>query len=326
MTRERMRLWHVLCVFFLVRLTSIIDLKIWQRWCLVLLIGLVVAAPSDVRAACLVEKPPGGNAADLLIHLSKDCTATERDAHAVRGDAIITAIANGHRVELVGVVIRGDLLFERLPISAPPTGKDGVPGSSSPSQPVGEGDVRIVRETLAIRDSVVLGSVNHRSDTEALRFERLVDFQGTRFKGEVDLSRSVFNESVDLSGAMFEKPAFWVKGLFNRGIGCRETKFGPSTRFHRAIVRGPLECTGALFDGMAEFLEVTFEGSAVFERARFGLGTGFSGSRFHDRVNFGEAIFSRETFFAFTQFEREAVFAGAQFLGPADCDSKIGKP
>ena len=149
----------------------------------------------------------------------------------------------------------------------------------------------------------------------------MVDFHGAKFKDGVDLSRSVFQRVLTLDSALFEREAYFVQGHFAQGLSCADTRFGPHTRFHRSVFRGPVDCRGSLFDGMAEFLEVVCEAPVNFERARFGLGTGFSGAQFKKLANFSDAIFSREAFFAFVVFSGEARFAGAQFLQAADFSS-----
>jgi len=290
-----------------------------SRWYLVLVLaGIIAICSSEADAVCIVEVPATGSEEGLVIHLSPSCTQAEREDHAVRSEVIMDVIAKGHSVDLLGVLVRGDLNFDRLAVQT--TAHSPMPSSERANHEdrVGGNGQRTVRETLSLRDSVVLGAVRHRAADSTLRFEGPVDFSGSHFKEGVDLSRSVFHKPVEFSRATFEKEAYFVQGQFAMPVGCRETKFGPSTRFHQSTFRGSVDCTGALFDGMAEFLEVTFEQPAVFERSRFGLGTGFSGSRFKSRVSFSEAIFSRETFFGFTAFESEAVFAGAQFLGSAD--------
>ena len=266
-------------------------------------------ASYEAGATCVVAPSTRDSATELVIHLRSTCSQEEREADAVAGETVIDAIAQGRRVDLVGVIIRGDLVFDRLPVES----AEGLTGM--------EDGQRTVRAALSIRESDVRGALRHRSPEHVLRFEGPVDFQGSRFRDGVDLSRSVFQQKIDLSGAIFEKEAHFVRGHFVGEALCRETKFGSSTRFHQSTFQGWLDCTGALFDGMAEFLEVTFEQPATFEQSRFGQGTGFSGSHFKSRVDFGEAIFSRKTFFGFTVFEHEVLFAGAQFLGSADFSS-----
>ncbi len=290
----------------------------WPRlWPVLPIVVALIAVSPHVHAACVKEIAPSGVESGLLVHLSADCTQAEREAHMVRGERIMEAIEKGEPVDLAGVLIQGDLLFDRLTVQTnpkPPT----TPERRSLGEQVSNQDQRRVRAALKIRESVVLGAFRHRSATAALRFEGPLDVRNTRFTEGVDLSRSVFQEEVDLSGATFEKEAHFVQGQFAKPVACQETKFGPSTRFHRSTFQGSVDCTAALFDGMVEFLEVNFEQPVTFERSRFGLGTGFSGSRFRSRSSFAEAIFSRETFFMFAAFEGETVFAGAQFLGPSD--------
>lgn len=287
--------------------------------------GVVLAMTSvvglgltEAGAACVVEGASvNGQEAGLVLHLSPACTQVEREAHIVRGEQIVDALGRGHQVDLVGVIVQGDILFDRLTPQAIPQ-SPMVSELPSQSEPALSPEQRLIRAGLRIRDSVVQGVVRHRSVGSTLRFEGPVDFQGSRFHEGMDLSWSVFQEAVELSGAVFEKEAHFVQGQFVGPLACRETRFGSSTRFHRSTFQRSMDCTGALFDGMAEFLEVMYEQSVEFERSRFGLGTGFSGSRFKSRVSFRDAIFSRETFFTFTSFEGETMFTGAQFLGSAD--------
>lgn len=291
----------------------------WSRWhvALVLVIA-IVTCPPEADAVCVAESSPTGIEAGLVVHLSPSCTQAEREAHAVRGEAVMDAIAKGRPVDLLGVIVRGDLIFDRLAVHTTAGSPVSTSERANHGDRVGGKGQRIVRKTVSLRDSVVLGAVRHRAVDGTLRFEGPVNFHGSHFKEGVDFSRSVFQDAVELSAATFDKEAYFVQGQFVRQMDCRETKFGPSTRFHQSRFQGSVDCTGALFDGMAEFLEVNFEQPASFEQSRFGLGTGFSGSRFKSRISFREAIFSRETFFVFVAFEGEAVFAGAQFLGPAD--------
>lgn len=263
----------------------------------------------------------------LVKHLSPSCTPAEREAHTVDSAVIMEAVAKGKSIDLVGVIVRGDLIFDSLAVQTTQMLKRLTPEQQAALNQLNVDELRLVREAVTIRDSVVLGAVRHRSAKGTLQFEGPVDFHGTIFKDGVDLSRSVFQGAVELSGAAFEKEAYFVQGQFAHALGCKETKFGPHTRFHRSTFRGPVDCTGALFDGMAEFLEVSFEQPVAFELARFGLGTGFSGSRFKRHADFVGAIFSREAFFEFSVFEDEASFAGAQFLGSADfSDAEFKKP
>jgi hypothetical protein len=287
--------------------------------------GMVL--PQGTTAACEVET--GGSRKDepLIIRLPPSCTPLEREARAVDGSTILKAAARGRAVNLVGVIVRGDLILDPLTVQADSLTDKAGSEQRTTANFRNVGEHRSVREAITIRDSVVRGAVRHRSATGRLQFEGPLDFRRTVFKDGVDLSRSDFQQQVLLSGATFEKEAFFVQGRFAQGLECKETKFGPHTRFHRSTFGGPVDCADALFDGLAELLEVSFEESVSFERARFGLGTGFSGSRFKRRSTFDDAIFSREAFFSFSVFEGEVSFAGTQFLGRTDfSDAEFKRP
>jgi uncharacterized protein YjbI with pentapeptide repeats len=270
------------------------------------------------EAACTVESSPGGKPGPLMKHLSLDCTSAERVANAVSAATVLKALAQGQPVDLAGVVLQGDLLFDQLPVRKSQIPKGLTPEQQAALSALNDEEQRAVAGNLIIRDSVVEGAIRHRSAKGTLEFEGTVDFHGTTFKDGVDLSRSVFQRMLAMDGALFEREAYFVQGHFAQGLNCAGTKFGPHTRFHRSVFRGPLDCQGSLFDGLAEFLELVCEAPVNFERARFGLGTGFSGAQFKKQANFSDAIFSREAFFAFTVFSGEARFAGAQFLQSAD--------
>lgn len=270
------------------------------------------------EAGCTVESSPGGKPGPLMKHLSPDCSKAEREAQAVPAASVMQALTQGQAVDLVGVVVQGDLIFDQLPVR-----KSQIPQGLTPEQQaaltaLNDEEQRSVAGNLIIRDSVVQGALRHRSAKGTLEFEGTVDFHGTRFMDGVDLSRSVFQRVLTIDSALFEREAYFVQGHFAQGLSCVDTKFGPHTRFHRSVFRGPVDCQASLFDGMAEFLEVVCEAPVNFERARFGLGTGFSGAQFKKPANFSDAIFSREAFFAFVVFSGEARFAGAQFLQAAD--------
>jgi len=297
-------------------------MKMTRPWGLELLCALLmlggVCQPGLVEAGCTVEASPGGKPGPLMKHLGPDCTKAEREANAVPAASVMKALAQGQAVDLAGVVLLGDLIFDQLPVQKSQIPKGLTPEQQAALSALNDDEHRSVAGNLIIRDSVVDGALRHRSAKGTLEFEGTVDFHGTRFKDGVDLSRSVFQRVLTMDEAVFEREAYFVQGQFAQGLRCADTRFGPHTRFHRSVFRGPVDCQGSLFDGMAEFLEVVCEAPVNFERARFGLGTGFSGAQFKKLANFTDAIFSREAFFAFVIFSGEARFAGAQFLQAAD--------
>ncbi len=285
--------------------------------CVLLMLG-GICRMNVAEAGCTVEASPSGKPGPLMKHLSADCTNAERAANAVSAESVMKALAQGQPVDLVGVVLQGDLIFDQLPVR-----KSQIPQGLTPEQQaalsaLNDEEQRVVAGNLSIRDSIVEGALRHRSAKGALEFEGAVDFHSTKFHDGVDLSRSVFQRPLTLDGAAFEREAYFVQGHFGQGLRCADTKFGLHTRFHRSVFRGPVDCQGSFFDGMAEFLEIVCDAPVNLERARFGSGTGFSGAQFKKLANFSEAIFSKEAFFAFTVFSGEARFAGAQFLQTAD--------
>ncbi|SPP66676.1 conserved exported hypothetical protein [Nitrospira lenta] len=284
--------------------------------CVLLIGGLCHTGAAE--AACTVESSPGGKSGPFMKHLSADCTKAERDAQVVPAASVMQALTQGQAVDLVGVVVQGDLIFDQLPVRTSQIPKGLTLEQQAALSALNNEEQRSVAGNLIIRDSVVQGALRHRSAKGTLEFEGTVDFHGTRFTDGVDLSRSVFQRALTMDRALFEREAYFVQGHFAQGLSCAGTRFGPHTRFHRSVFRGPVDCQESLFDGMAEFLEIVCEAPVNFERARFGLGTGFSGAQFKKLVNFSDAIFSREAFFAFAVFSGEARFAGAQFLQTVD--------
>lgn len=283
----------------------------------VCLLALLLPVNRPAHAACVVEAPPAKKG-PLIKHLSTECGPSDREAHAVRSAAVFEAMAKGQPVELVGVLVQGDLSFDALPVQVTHMPKGLSPEQEAALSQLNAEEVRVVAAPVTIRHSVVSGALRHRSTKSTLQFEGPVNLRDTLFESGVDLSRAAFQAPVDLSGATFKREAYFIQSQFAHSLTCKETKFGPHTRFHRSVFRGPVDCSRALFDGMAEFLEVTFEHPVTMDRVRFGSGTGFSGSRFKRHVNFSDAIFSRDAFFVFALFEGDASFAGAQFLGGAD--------
>lgn len=285
-------------------------------WTMLMLGSIGQAGVAD--AGCMFEASPIGTSGPFMKHLSSECTRTERDANAVSGASVLKALAQGQPVDLAGVVLQGDLIFDQLPVQ-----KSQIPKGLSAEQQaalsaMSAEEQRSVAGSLTIRDSIVEGALRHRSARGTLEFEGAVDFRGTKFQDGVDLSRSVFQQGLTLDGALFTREAYFVQAHFAHGLHCAETNFGLHTRFHRSVFRGPVDCQGSLFDGMAEFLEIVCEAPVNFERARFGSGTGFSGAEFKKLASFADTIFSRDAFFAFAVFSGEARFAGAQFLETAD--------
>ena len=286
---------------------------------MVLTAGIALLMPGKpAEAACTIESSPAGKPGPLMKHLGADCTGAEREANAVGAAAVMKAMTRGEAVDLIGVVVQGDLILDQLPLYKSQMPKGLTPEQQAALSALDAEELRMVPGPITIRDSIMQGALRHRSVKGTLQFAGPLDLQGTQFKDGFDLSRAVFQGAVTIDRAKFEREAYFIQGQFAQSFHCAETRFGPHTRFHRSVFHGAVDCQGSLFDGMTEFLEVVFEQPVQFDRARFGLGTGFSGAQFKKGVSFAEAIFSREAFFGFAVFAGNTQFAGAQFLQAAD--------
>lgn len=268
--------------------------------------------PLDVSASnCLVETPTSVPGVALTLHLGPGCTEQEREARALDAAQLLQAFREGKGIDLSGVVVRGDVSLDTLPVGPLPSELAGMKELQGL-------EARVIPGSLTIVDSVVRGAIKHRSAQGLLAFKGLVTFSGTRFEQPVDLSRSVFLQPVTLSGAVFLRESYFVQGRFLRGLFAEKTSFGPHTRFHRSVFQEPVTFQQSRFNGLVEFLEVSFEKDVNLSGAYFKLGTGFSGSRFQGLANFSEASFDSQAFFTFTIFDGDADFRRATFRSTAD--------
>jgi hypothetical protein len=280
------------------------------RWCLVTWLCLL---PYPVAAACLVDDKSPGDQGLFRIHLSASCTQAERAARAVNASSLLAAVQRGQSVDLEGVMIRGDLALNTLPVSPAPPVLEGILGPE-------DKEVRVIAGGLSIVNSIMQGRIAHRSANGTLVFSGPVTFTGSIFEQTVDLSRSVFAQPVMFSGAMFLAEGYFVQGQFLSQVTGEKTAFGPHTRFHRSRFHGPVTFEQSGFSGLAEFLEVRFDRDANLSRTYFKLGTGFSGSQFAGLADFSEALFDGDAFFTFTRFDGDAYFRRATFRATADFD------
>ena len=285
-----------------------------NRICLLIMVGgLALLWPllDATGSSCLLETSPPGQGATLTLHLGAGCTEQEREARAVDAAQLLQALKEGKGIDLLGVVVRGDLSLDMLSVGPLPPELEGIKALQGR-------EIRVIPGSLTIVDSVVRGAITHRSAQALLVVKGPVTFSGTRFEQLVDLSRSVFIQPVTLSDARFSQESYFVQGRFLHGLVADKTSFGPHTRFHRSLFQGPVTFQQSGFNGLAEFLEVVFEKDANLSRTSFKLGTGFSGSRFQGLADFSDATFDREAYFTFTLFDRDADFRRATFRATAD--------
>jgi uncharacterized protein YjbI with pentapeptide repeats len=282
---------------------------------------LLLSRPdSSVEAACSVDRSPAGPAASLTLRLGKDCTQQDRDAQMVPAGDLLAAIAEGKGIDLVGAVVTGDLLLDRLPVQA--VRAVALPNLSMPIQRAIEHqslkEIRVIAGPVSIRDSVVRGMISTRIKDGIIVFQQPLTLTGTTFEQAVDLSQAAFAGPVDLSQAIFLKEGFFIHALFAQAARFEKTALGLHSRFHRAQFVGPVTFHRAGFNGLAEFIQVTFDQDASFAQAYFRGGTGFSGSRFRGLSDFSEAVFEREAFFMFAVFEQDAYFRRVTFRAEAN--------
>jgi len=285
-----------------------------SRMCAWIMVGglAILWLPLGAAASnCQVEAPVSGPGVALTRHLGADCTEQEREARAVDAAQLLQAFREGKGIDLSGVVVRGDLYLDTLPVGPLPPELEGMKELQGRA-------VRVIPGSMTIVNSVVRGAIRHGSTQGLLVVQGPVRFSGTRFEQLVDLSRALFMQPVTLSGARFLRESYFVQGRFLGGVFAEKTAFGPHTRFHRSVFQGPVTFQQSGFNGLAEFLEVVFEKDVNLSRTYFKSGTGFSGSRFHGLADFSEASFDREAYFTFTLFDGDANFHRATFRSTAD--------
>jgi Pentapeptide repeats (9 copies) len=295
-------------------------MSIWLRLC-VFLPGVVILSlmmrPFPAHAQCRVEAHTHTRDA-FIKHLSKTCTDDERHTHAVHADELFLAVQQGQAVDLVGVVIVGDLFLDRLPWRSVPLSEQLPALTEELLESRGVKNVRVISQLVSIRDSRVNGVIATKLKDGYLLIQGPVTMTGTTFANRVDLSRTIFSEDVNFSDAVFQREGFFLQTVFNRPARFERAVFGVHTRFHRARFGETVTFERAQFNGLAEFLEVTFDKDANLSRSSFKMGTGFSGAQFTGHVDFSEARFERDVYFLFTHFTGDGHFSRATFRGQAD--------
>lgn len=273
--------------------------------------------PLSARSECVVESVPA--AVDAFVkHLSQACTEQERLAHAIRAEEVLQAIQLGQEIDLVGVVVVGNLFLDQLPVVDVPVPEQLPPLIQELFASRGVTTLRVISRSISIRDSRVQGTIATRLKEGYLLLRGPLTMTGTTCEGMVDLSHTLFSETVNLSDAAFRREGFFIQTLFNKPAQFERVAFGAHTRFHRARFGDMVTFGGAGFNGLAEFLEVVFDKGANFSRSNFKMGTGFSGAQFAGHLDFSDVFFERDVYFLFTRFARDATFRGATFRSQAD--------
>ncbi len=288
------------------------------RAVLMLACGGFLSGVPPAQGSCVMESITDAPSGRFVRHLSTGCTDQEREARAVPAEDLLTALKAGQGIDLNNVVVQGDLLLDRLPVTE--VGSFG--GRSVLSDEVirerGPATLRVIAGPISMTHSIVRGTITANLNRDLIVVTGPMTMTGTTFERSIDLSHTLFLESVDFSGTVIGHEGFFIQAVFGKKVDFSKTAFGVHSRFHKAIFNGPATFSRAGFHGLAEFLEVTFRKDARFDKTYFKMGTGFSGSRFQGHLDFSEANFEREAFFTFALFEGDAMFRHATFRAQAD--------
>ena len=282
--------------------------------------GVFVISVGSVATiyACELKESSIEESDVFLRHLIGSCTAEEREALAISTDSLFQAIQVGKNVDLQGVVIIGNLMFDQLPLQ--PISAPSLP-SVVAQRIVAERRIRqarIIPGSISVRDSVIQGNWATNLRNEVLIIAGNVFITGTTFQQSVDFSQTVFLRNADFSNSNIRYEGFFIRTHFEEQANFDEVMFGTHTRFHRGRFSQDVSFLKSQFAGLAEFLEVTFEKRAYFANSKFLMGTGFSGAVFSGPSNFSETEFHRETFFRFASFQQAANFHDATFKEVSD--------
>ncbi|MBA2251139.1 MAG: hypothetical protein H0W13_00315, partial [Nitrospirales bacterium] len=126
-------------------------------------------------------------------HLSKTCTEDERLAQAVGGNELLLAIQRGQAVDLVGVVVVGDVLLDQLPLGHVPSSDQLPVMTQELLASRGVKDVRVVSQPVSIRDSRIDGVIATKLKEGYLLIRGPITMAGTTFTDMVDFSRTMFS-------------------------------------------------------------------------------------------------------------------------------------
>jgi uncharacterized protein YjbI with pentapeptide repeats len=272
----------------------------------------------SLAEACQVEEAANPSPHVLHKHIAGSCTFEERSALGLSAEEVLTALENGHSVDLFGVVVKGDLSFDLLPLR--PMTQHPIPSSRVKKNLKERGidEVRVIPGAIIIRESWVQGIVATHLKDGALVIFGQVDMDKTKFQKSIDFSKTIFLDPVNFSGTTIAFEGFFIGSRFEKEASFHRTAFGTHTRFHKAFFGGQATFHQAGFYGLAEFLEVVFARKADFSQTFFKHGTGFSGTQFRGALDFSHALFEREAYFRFANFQQKTSFRGSTFQEVAD--------
>ena len=214
----------------------------------------------------------------------------------ISADWVLKRIQEGKNVRLRNAVIEGDLDLSKLSL---PT--ERIERTEVQKQNGWVEDVKIVKSSIAIINSVIQGELNFSNSTFIY-----VDFQDTKFIKDVNFQDSKFSGYAKFEGTQFGGEAGFSVVQFSEEADFMGAKFSGYTTFQ-----------DAQFSYFAKFCGAQFSECPYFERTKFRGETDFMSAKFSD-ASFTGALFSSYAYFHSVQFSGEAFFRGAQFSGYAN--------
>ncbi len=291
----------------------------WKSWVLPLATIIWCLIPYFPPAfACQLVDPPVDQDHVLWVHLDGTCSSHDKEEHALTGDVVLDALKEGKSLDLKGVLIRGDVMLDQLPLR-PLAAIAEVPSEIVTTiQERGIQEVRVIPGKMVIRDSEFENVLATNLAKGALIVRGEVDFEGSRFAQSVDFSKMIFARSFSFKEVKVGFEGFFIGAHFTDSADFSTVTFGTHTRFHKARFGGPVSFSGTTFQGVAEFLEVEFQGPADFSGSAFHSGTGFSGSNFHGPLDFSGVRVDQAMYFRFAEFAQQASFRASRFSSVLD--------
>jgi len=291
------------------------------------LVGISGLGFPNVAEACRLLERPAGLEEVFWIHVDGYCSMTDRREMAASGSDLLAALEQGKSVDLLGVVVSGDVLLDRLslhPVADLPEFPKAVQENLAQR---GVEAIRFIPGSITIRESQFDRVFATNLSEGALVILGEMDLRDSVFVQSIDFSKTIFVEPVTVNGMRVDFEGFFIGAQFLQAADFSQVMFGTHSRFHKAIFQAPVTFADAQFKGVAEFLEVSFNSEANFSNVGFDSGTGFSGSIFRGLADFSGSVFGHEIYFRFSEFRDNVKFAGADFRKVVDfSNSKFANP
>ncbi len=263
--------------------------------------------------ACGLVDPPEHIRYTLWIHVEGPCLPGQRQDYAVQPEQLLSALAQGHSLDLKGVVIAESVMLDQLPLQDLSSLPDLPSSIRARFQEQGLEKIRVIAGSVHIRDAQFEKVLATNLVDGALVVLGEVNLSQSVFDQSVDFSRTVFAESVTFSEIEVNSETFFIGAQFDGPVDFSQVTFGTHTRFHKAQFHDAVTFSGARFMGVAEFLEVAFRNTAAFPNTFFAGGTGFSGSIFSGPADFSRMKAKYEVYFRFSTFAQQASFRDGEF-------------